>query len=391
MDIAQQFPLLNRLVHGRRLVYLDTAATALKPLCVIEAERAYEQEFCANVHRGVHALSEQATREFESARSEVQHFIQAPSTQEIIFTSGTTESINLLAHSYSKAFLKPGDEIWISSLEHHSNLVPWQMAAKYYHCHLKVIPLDHVGEIPFGPTARLLAVTYASNALGVLNPLSSWIAQAKAHGMQVLIDAAQAAVHVPIDVQALGCDFLVFSGHKVYGPTGTGILWGREHLLEQMPPYQMGGDMIESVRFEDTRFAKLPAKFEAGTPNIAGVIGLGEALRWLKVQNHEALTALTQYAREQLLSVPGLRLFGDQPHKMPLWSFLLSDVHPHDISSIVDREGVAIRAGHLCAQPLMQLLGVSALVRASFGLYNTREDVDALVYALHQVRRVFRC
>jgi cysteine desulfurase/selenocysteine lyase len=393
VDIRNQFPILNQQVHGKRLVYLDSAATSLKPLSVIEAERAYELEYCANIHRGVHFLSEKATLAYESVREQARKFLNARSQREIIFTKGTTESINLIASSYGRKFLKAGDEIWISSLEHHSNIVPWQILCQGIGCVLKVIPLEHKGELQFGKQAKLLAMSYASNALGIFNPVKDWAAQAKVHGMVVVIDAAQAAPHVKIDVQEIDCDFLAFSGHKLYGPTGTGVLYGREALLEQMNPYQTGGDMIEQVTFEKTTYAKLPAKFEAGTPNIAGVIGLGAAFNFLA--SHSTGWRGTEgevlYAKERLLEIPGIRLFGDAENKLPLWSFLLGDIHPHDISSILDQEGVAIRAGHLCTQPLMRLLGVPALARASLGIYNTREDIDALVKALYKVKQVFRC
>ena len=392
MDIRSQFPVLNQQVHGKRLVYLDSAATSLKPLSVTEAERQYEQEYCANIHRGVHALSEKATLAYESVRTQAQQFLNTRSEREIIFTSGTTQGINLVAYSYGRKFLKPGDEIWISSLEHHSNIVPWQVLCQEIGCILKVIPLGHTGDLKFSKKSKLLAIAYASNALGIFNPVQDWIAQAKAHHMAVLIDAAQAAPHIQIDVQKLDCDFLVFSGHKIYGPTGTGVLYGRETLLEQMPPYQTGGDMIEHVNFEKTTYAKLPAKFEAGTPNISGVIGLGAAIEFLFSPFEKGgLRGISDYAKQRLLEIPGIQLFGDVPEKLPIWSFLLGDIHPHDISSIIDQEGVAVRAGHLCTQPLMKLLGVPALVRASLGVYNTREDIDALITALYKVKQVFRC
>lgn len=388
MDIKSQFPILNQQVHGKRLVYLDNAATALKPLSVIAAERAYELEFCANIHRGVHALSEKATFEYEQVRKQARQFLNAKSECEIIFTTGTTQGINLVAYSYGRNFLKAGDEIWISSLEHHSNIVPWQVLCQEVGCVLKVIPLGHTGKLELSKHSKLLAITYVSNALGIFNPVQDWIAQAKAHNMTVLLDAAQAAPHVKLDVQKLDCDFLAFSGHKIYGPTGTGILYGRADLLDKMSPYQTGGDMIEHVTFEKTTYAKLPAKFEAGTPNISGVIGLGKAFEFVTGVGDSGLVG---YAKKRLLELPGIKLFGDTENKLPMWSFLLGDIHPHDVSSIVDQEGVAVRAGHLCAQPLMKLLGVPALVRASFGVYNTLEDVDALVMALHKVRRVFKC
>ncbi|MEI6805016.1 MAG: SufS family cysteine desulfurase [Myxococcaceae bacterium] len=393
MDIRSQFPILNQQVHGKRLVYLDSAATALKPISVVEAERAYELEYCANIHRGVHYLSEKATLAYEQVRTQAQKFLNARSEREIIFTPGTTAGINLVAYSYGRKFLKSGDEIWISSLEHHSNIVPWQILCQEIGCVLKVIPLGHSGELEFCKNSKLLAFTYASNALGIFNPVEDWIKQAKAHNMTVLIDAAQAAPHIKLDVQALDCDFLVFSGHKIYGPTGTGILYGKEALLNSMPPYQTGGDMIEQVTFEKTTYAKLPAKFEAGTPNISGVIGLGAAIDFLGglPAIASAKAGEVSSAKQRLLEVPGIRLFGDTENKLPIFSFLLGNIHPHDISSIIDQEGVAVRAGHLCTQPLLKLLGVPALVRASLGAYNTSEDIDALVSALFKVKQVFRC
>ncbi|MES2503564.1 MAG: SufS family cysteine desulfurase [Myxococcota bacterium] len=395
MDLKSQFPILEQTARGKKLVYLDSAATALKPLSVIEAERAYELKYCANIHRGVHYLSEQATDAFEQVRVRVQKFIGARSGREIIFTSGTTGGINLVANSFAKHFLKAGDEIWISSLEHHSNIVPWQMVCQQIGCVLKVIPLGHQGPLPFGPSAKLLAMSYASNALGVVNPVKEWTAFAKARGMTVLVDAAQAATHLPIDVKDLDCDFLVFSGHKLYGPTGTGVLYGREELLEKMPPYQTGGDMIEHVAFEKTTYAKLPMKFEAGTPNIAGVIGLGAAIDFVlslgfeKMQAHESELMRYGFAEVEKVFPGSVRSQLHSP--IPIISFSLGDIHPHDIASILDQEGIAIRAGHLCAQPLMRLLGVPALARASLGVYNTLADIDALTFGLKRVKQVFKC
>ena len=346
-------------------------------------------EYCANIHRGVYYFSEKATQAYENTRELVKNFINAKLSKEIIFTKGTTEGINLVAASYGRKFLKSGDEIWISSLEHHSNIIPWQILCQEIGCVLKVIGLDHTGDLKFSKKSKLLAVTYASNALGILNPVADWIAQAKSNHMTVLIDAAQAAAHIQIDVQKLDCDFLVFSGHKIYGPTGTGVLYGRESLLNQMPPYQSGGDMIETVSFEKTTYAQLPAKFEAGTPNISGVIGLGAAVEFLtSLSKTSPLTPLQQLERG---IIEGITYYGDVPNKLPIFSFTLGDIHPHDVSSILDQEGICVRAGHLCAQPLMKLLGVPALVRASLGVYNTQEDLDALCEGLLKVKRVFKC
>ncbi len=394
MDLKSHFPVLTQKVHGKRLVYLDSAATALKPLSVIEAERAYELEYCANIHRGVHALSERATAAYEGVRDKLKTWLNAKSRNEIIFTTGTTGGVNLVAYAWGRKFLKAGDEIWISSLEHHSNIVPWQVLCQEIGCVLKVIPLHHDGDLHLGDRAKLLAVSYGSNAIGKRNPLNAWIPQAKAQGMMVLIDAAQAAPHTRLDVQALGADFVVFSGHKVYGPTGTGVLWGREEVLNSMQPYQTGGDMIESVSFEKTTYAKLPSKFEAGTPNISGVIGLGAAIDWVQGIGIEAMAAhecaVAQKAYDALSPIEGITIHGPRA-ELPIVSWTMQGAHPHDIATILDQEGVAIRAGHLCAQPLLKLLGLGSLCRASFAAYNTQADIDALTAGIARVKKVFRC
>ncbi len=406
MDLKSHFPVLSQQVHGKRLVYLDSAATALKPLSVVEAERAYELEYCANIHRGVHALSERATAAYEGTRDRLKTWLNAKSRNEIIFTTGTTGGVNLVAYAWGRKFLKAGDEIWISSLEHHSNIVPWQVLCEQLGCVLRVIPW--IATSPTAPRnddsfvaiqgltskAKLLAVSYGSNAIGKFNPLSTWISQAKAQGMTVLVDAAQAAPHTRLDVQALGADFVVFSGHKVYGPTGTGVLWGREEILNTMQPYQTGGDMIESVSFEKTTYAKLPSKFEAGTPNISGVIGLGAAIDWVEqtgmdaIAQHERALAVKTY--DALSAISGVTLHSPRG-ELPIVSWTMKGVHPHDVATIMDQEGIAIRAGHLCAQPLLKLLGVSALSRASFGVYNTEADIDALTAGIARAKQVFRC
>ncbi|MBL4818832.1 MAG: SufS family cysteine desulfurase, partial [Deltaproteobacteria bacterium] len=392
-----QFPILKQQVHGKQLVYLDSAATSLKPLSVVEAERAYELEYSANVHRGVHALSERATKAYEGTRDQLKDWLNANSRKEIIFTSGTTEGINLVAHSWGRKFLKPSDEIWISSLEHHSNIVPWQILCEEIGCVLKVISLNHQGEIPFGKQAKLLAFSYASNAIGQMNPTEDWIKQAKAAGVTTLLDAAQAAPHVRLDVQKLDADFVVFSAHKAYGPTGVGMLYGKEQILDSINPYQAGGDMIEQVTFEKTTYAPLPAKLEAGTPNIAGVIGLGAAINWLREIDLEKVAAheskLAKLIRQEFKKIPGISLVleDDATPMMPVVSWTMKGAHPHDIASILDREGIAVRAGHLCAQPLLKLLGLTALTRASLAAYNTEQDVEALISSIGRVKQVLRC
>ena len=394
------FPILEMNVHGKPLVYLDNAATTQKPLSVIEAESHYYRNDNANVHRGVHALSQRATDAFEAARVKIQHLVNAASPDEIIFVRGTTEAINLVAQSYGRSRFKAGDEIILSRMEHHSNIVPWQILTQQTGANLRIIPVNDAGELSLeaykrllGPRTKLVAVTHVSNALGTINPVKFFIECAHAYNVPVLLDGAQAIAHLPVDVQALDCDFYAFSGHKLYGPTGIGALYGKAALLDAMPPYQSGGDMIRSVSFEGTTYNTLPYKFEAGTPNIAGVIGLGAAVDYVTSIGFDTLAAheqeLLAYATQSVADVPGLRIIGTAREKTSILSFMLEGVHPHDIGTILDREGVAIRAGHHCTMPLMERFGVSATARASFALYNTRMEVDKLVAAIHQVNEVF--
>jgi len=394
------FPILETNIHGKPLVYLDNAATTQKPLAVIEAESMYYRHDNANVHRGVHALSQRATDAFEAARLKVQHLINAASTNEIIFVRGTTEAINLVAQSYGRSRLKTGDEIILSRMEHHSNIVPWQILCQQTGASLRIIPINDAGELELeayeqllGPRTKLVAVAHVSNALGTINPVRAMIDLAHAHGVPVLLDGAQAIAHLPVDVQALDCDFYAFSGHKLYGPTGVGVLYGKTALLDAMPPYQGGGDMIRAVSFEGTTYNTLPYKFEAGTPNIAGVIGLGAAVDYVTSIGFDALIehelALLTYATQSVIDIPGLRIIGNAREKTGILSFVLEGVHPHDIGTILDRQGVAIRTGHHCTMPLMEHFGVSATARASFALYNTRAEVDKLVAAIYQVKEVF--
>jgi len=394
------FPILETNVHGKPLVYLDNAATTQKPLAVIEAENLYYRHDNANVHRGVHALSQRATDAFEAARLKVQRLINAASPNEIIFVRGTTEAINLVAQSYGRSRFKAGDEIILSRMEHHSNIVPWQILCEQTGASLRIIPINDAGELELeayeqllGPRTKLVAVAHVSNALGTINPVRAMINLAHVHGVPVLLDGAQAIAHLPVDVQALDCDFYAFSGHKLYGPTGIGVLYGKTALLDAMPPYQGGGDMIRSVSFDGTTYNTLPHKFEAGTPNIAGVIGLGAAIDYLTGIGFDALIehelALLTYATQSVIDIPGLRIIGNALEKTGILSFVLDGVHPHDIGTILDRQGVAIRTGHHCTMPLMEHFGVSATARASFALYNTRAEADKLAAAIYQVKEVF--
>jgi cysteine desulfurase / selenocysteine lyase len=399
--IRADFPILTRQVRGRPLVYLDNAATTQKPRQVIDRIVRYYSEENSNVHRGVHFLSELATAEYEGARGVVKRFINASSEKEVVFTRGTTESINLVAQAWARTNVGEGDEILISAIEHHSNIVPWQMLAQEKGATVRVIPVNDAGELlveeyerMLNPRVKIVAVGHASNALGTINPVKRIAAAAHANGSLVLVDGAQGAPHLPIDVQDLGCDFYAFSGHKVYGPTGIGVLWGRESLLDSMPPWQGGGDMILSVSYEKTTYNALPYKFEAGTPNIAGVVGLAAALDYVSALGLANIAAyehgVQTYATKRLLELDGIRLIGTAREKAAVVSFVLEGVHPHDIGTILDQEGVAIRTGHHCAQPLMMRFNVPATGRASFGLYNTREEADALIAALHKVIEVFR-
>ena len=403
LDVARvraDFPALAQEVHGRPLVYLDSAATTQKPTAVLEAIDGFYRRDCANVHRGVHTLSQRATVAYESARTAVKHHLGARDSREIVFTRGTTEAINLVAASFVRPRLGAGDEVLVSAMEHHSNIVPWQLLCAERGATLRVIPIDDRGDIILEEYERLLTdrtrivgITWVSNALGTVNPVADMIATAHARGVPVLVDGAQALPHLPVDVVALDCDFLAFSGHKTYGPTGIGALYGkRSHLLE-MPPYQGGGDMILSVSFERTIYQEPPHRFEAGTPNIAGAIGLAAGLRYLEGLGAEAVAIheqqLLDEATRRVLEVPGTRLVGSARHRAGALSFVLDGIHPHDIGTILDAEGVAVRAGHHCAQPVMKRYGVSATVRASFGVYNSSDDIDALVRGLAKVREVF--
>jgi cysteine desulfurase / selenocysteine lyase len=398
--LKEQFPILRQSVRGKPLVYLDNAATTQKPRAVIEATRRYYEEDNANVHRGVHLLSERATRAFEASRVKVARFIGAGDPHEVVFTRGTTESVNLVAQTFGRTRVGAGDEVLVTEMEHHSNIVPWQLLCEEKGATLRVVPVTDAGDLDLDrlesllrPRTRLLAVTQVSNALGTVNAIDEIVARAHAKGVPVLVDGAQGVPHLGFDVRASGADFYAFSGHKMYGPTGIGVLWGRKAHLEAMPPWQGGGDMILSVTFEKTTYNALPYKFEAGTPDIAGAIGLGAAVDWIESVGLAAIAAhehdLMAYAVELLRSVPELRLFGTPRRRAGAISFLVGEVHPHDMATILDRNGIAVRAGHHCAQPVMQRFGVAATARASFAAYNTREDVDALVRGLHAVREVF--
>ena len=398
--IRADFPALEQVVHdGRRLVYLDNAATTLKPRCVADAMNAYTLGYSANIHRGLHALSERATEAYEQVRATVSRFLHASETREIVFTSGTTAAMNLVAHSAGGA-LSVGDEIVISHLEHHANIVPWQMLCQRRGCRLRVAPITDAGEIDrdayralLGPRTRIVSLAHVSNALGTVNPIAELVAEARAVGALTVVDAAQSIATRPVDVQAIGCDLLAFSGHKVFGPTGVGVLYGRAEVLERLPPFLGGGDMIASVTFEKTTYAPVPYRFEAGTPAIAEVIGLGRALEYVEALGFDAICAheevLLRHATRVVGEVPGVRIVGQARQKVPIVSFTLEDVHPHDIGSILDAEGIAVRAGHHCAQPLMARFGVPATARASFSIYNTMAEADALAAGLLRVKEVF--
>lgn len=398
--LREDFPVLRQQAYGRPLVYLDNAATTQKPQAVIDAIMRYYTHDNANVHRGVHLLSERATDQYESARAAVQRFLNARRETEIVYTRGTTESINLVAQSWGRANVGAGDEILISELEHHSNIVPWQMLAAEKQATLRVAPIDDRGEIVLeeyerllSPRTKIVALAHVSNALGTVNPVREMIAMAHGQGARVLIDGAQAAPHMKVDVRALDCDFYAFSGHKIYGPTGIGILYGKAELLEAMPPWQGGGDMIRSVTFARTTYNDLPYKFEAGTPNIAGAIGLGAAIEYVNGIGLDNIAAweheLLVYGTEAIGAIDGVRLVGNARVKAAVLSFTIDGVHPHDVATILDRRGIAIRAGHHCAQPVMERFGIPATARASLALYNDRTDIDALVEAVEQVKRLF--
>jgi cysteine desulfurase/selenocysteine lyase len=398
--VRQDFPILSRAVHGKPLVYLDTAASAQRPLAVIEATDCFYRQHNANVHRGVHTLSQEATDLYEGARQRLARYINAASEREVIFTRGTTESINLVAQSYLRPRLAPGDEILLTHTEHHSNIVPWQMLCEVPGARLKVAPINQRGELELdalqamlSEKVKLLGIVHISNALGTINPVSAVCRMARQFEIPVLVDGAQAMPHTSVDVQALGCDFYCLSAHKMYGPTGIGALWARESTLDAMPPWQGGGEMISRVTFEKSSWNELPAKFEAGTPNIAGSVGLGAAIDYLESLGMEAIAAhekgVLAYATEKLSQVDGLRIIGSARDKAAVISFTLGDIHPHDLGTIVDHYGVALRTGHHCTMPVMQFFNVPATARASFGLYNTLQEVDVLVDALEQARSMF--
>ena len=398
--IRADFPILHQRAYGHPLVYLDNAATSQKPKAVIDAVAHYYERDNANIHRGVHYLSEKATHEYETARKVVQSFIHAREPREIIFVRSTTEAINLVAQTYGRQHLKPGDEVLITALEHHSNIVPWQLLCEEKQAKLRVAPINDNGELLLdeferllGPRTRIISVSHVSNALGTINPLPQIIKMAHARSIPVLVDGAQAVPRLPVNVQELEADFYAFSGHKAYGPTGIGILYGKAALLEAMPPYQGGGDMISSVTFEKTIYNKIPHKFEAGTPDMSGAVGLRAALEYLNSLGMENIAEyeheLLRYATEKVSAISGVRLIGTAKEKAGVLSFVMEGVHPHDIGTILDQQGIAIRTGHHCAQPVMQRFGVDATARASFGLYNTKQEIDALVKGIHKVREVF--
>ena len=398
--VRRDFPILSRQVHGRPLVYLDNAASSQKPRSVIEAERSLYEGYYANVHRGVHSLSMESTDAYEAGRVKAQAFLNAASTREIIFTRGTTEAINLVAATFGRSRVGAGDEVLVSGLEHHSNIVPWQMLCEEKGARLRSVPINDDGEVVLEelerlltPRTRILGMAHVSNALGTINPVAQIVEMAHARGVPVLLDGAQAAPHVAVDVQALGCDFYALSGHKIYGPSGIGVLYGKASLLEEMPPYQGGGDMILSVSFEKTTYNELPYKFEAGTPNIAGVVGLGAALDWVSGIGIDRIAAhehdLLEYGTARLLEVPGLRIIGTARDKAAVLSFVVDGVHPHDMGTVLDYEGVAVRTGHHCAQPVMERFGVPATTRASLAVYNTKPEIDVLVAGIEKAREMF--
>lgn len=398
--VRADFPILSQRVHGKSLVYLDNAATSQKPTSVIETLDAYYRQYNSNIHRGVHALAERATEAYEAGRDKLARYLNAHHRHEIIYTRGTTESINLVANSYALSVLKPGDQVLITWLEHHSNIVPWQIACQKTGATLKVVPINDRGEVEADQfeamlceRTKIVAFAHISNSLGTIIPVRHFTELAHRAGAVVVIDGAQAAPHMRIDVQAIDCDFYALSGHKMFGPTGIGVLWGRESLLEKMPPYQGGGDMIQSVTFEKTVYNDLPYKFEAGTPHIAGGIGLGAAIDYLDALDADAVMAhehdLTRYATDQLSQIDGLRLIGTAAEKVGVLSFTLEGIHPYDMAPVLDHEGVAVRTGHHCAQPVMDRFAIPATVRASIAFYNTRQDIDALVAALAKVQRMF--
>ena len=400
LPVADDFPILARPVHGRRLAYLDNGATTQKPNAVIEAEARFYRESNANIHRGVHWLSQHATELYDDARATVQRFIGAARADEIVFTRGTTEAINLVANTWGRKQLTAGDEILITTLEHHSNIVPWQMLCEQTGAVLKVAPVNEIGEVELAgfdallsPRTRLVAITHISNALGSINPVAEMVEHAHAVGAVVLVDGAQAVAHQAVDVQALGCDFYAFSGHKLYGPTGIGVLYGRAELLAAMPPWQGGGDMIRTVSFERSTYAEAPQRFEAGTPNIAGAVALAAAIDYVQALGMKRIVAhehaLLEHATAALRAIPGLRMVGTAANKAGILSFMIEHIHPHDLGTILDSEGVAIRAGHHCAMPLMTRFGIPGTARASLAIYNDETDIAALVTAIEKAQALF--
>ncbi len=398
--VREDFPILSRQIYGKPLVYFDNGATTQKPLCVLDAMRNEYLNVNANVHRGVHYLSQQATDLHEAARETVRKFINAPKVEEVIFTRGTTESLNLVVSSFGDRFLSEGDEVIVSVMEHHSNIVPWQLLAAKKGIAMKVIPMTDEGDVImeeyeklFNEKTRIVSITQVSNVLGTINPVKEMIRIAHEHEVPVMVDGAQSTPHMKVDVQDLDCDFFAFSGHKIYGPTGIGVLYGKEKWLDEMPPYQGGGEMIESVSFEKTTFEKLPFKFEAGTPDYVATHGLATALNYVTELGLDNIFAheqeLTRYAMEQMKEIPGMRLFGTSQHKDAVISFLVGDIHHLDMGTLLDRLGIAVRTGHHCAEPLMHRLGISGTVRASFALYNTKEEVDALIAGIKRVSQMF--
>lgn len=398
--VREDFPILSRQIYGKPLVYFDNGATTQKPLCVLDAMRNEYLNVNANVHRGVHYLSQQATDLHEAARETVRKFINAPKVEEVIFTRGTTESLNLVVSSFGDRFLSEGDEVIVSVMEHHSNIVPWQLLAAKKGIAIKVIPMTDEGDVImeeyeklFNEKTRIVSITQVSNVLGTINPVKEMIRIAHEHEVPVMVDGAQSTPHMKVDVQDLDCDFFAFSGHKIYGPTGIGVLYGKEKWLDEMPPYQGGGEMIESVSFEKTTFEKLPFKFEAGTPDYVATHGLATALNYVTELGLDNIYAheqeLTRYAMEQMKEIPGMRLFGTSQHKDAVISFLVGDIHHLDMGTLLDRLGIAVRTGHHCAEPLMLRLGISGTVRASFALYNTKEEVDALIAGIKRVSQMF--
>ena len=398
--LRQDFPILHQTVHGRPLVYLDNAASAQKPRQVIDAVAHFDATDYSNIHRGVHALSQRATAAFEAGRDAVRDFINAADRKEIIFTRGTTESINLVAQSFARTHLHLGDEIVVSAMEHHSNIVPWQMVCRERGAVLRVVPMNDAGELDLdaydallGPHTKLVSLVHVSNALGTINPVAEMTRRAHAHGIPVLLDGAQAVPHVPVDVQALDCDFYAFSSHKLFGPSGVGVLYGKAALLDAMPPYQGGGEMISVVTFEKSFYKGLPGKFEAGTPNITGVVGLGAAIAYVNAVGLPAMAAweheLLDYATGLVAEIPGVRIIGTAREKASVLSFVIDGIHPHDVGTILDNAGIAVRAGHHCAQPVMQRFQVPATTRASFAFYNTRAEVEALAAGIRAVIEVF--